>query len=79
MEENTKIVLPAIAVRGVIPLPGNDFKIEVGRPNSVEALDSAEKMYDGNIILLVQKDSQVVDVTPDDIESMNILQQIHIS
>ena len=27
MEDTTKIVLPAIAVRGVIPLPGNDFKI----------------------------------------------------
>ena len=76
MEENTKIVLPAIAVRGVIPLPGNDFKIEVGRPNSVEALDSAEKMYDGNIILLVQKDSQVVDVTPDDIESMGVIAKV---
>ena len=76
MEENTKIVLPAIAVRGVIPLPGNDFKIEVGRPNSVEALDSAEKMYDGNIILLVQKDSQVVDVTPDDIEAMGVIAKV---
>ena len=76
MEENTKIVLPAIAVRGVIPLPGNDFKIEVGRPNSVEALDSAEKMYDGNIILLVQKDSQVVDVTPDDLEPMGVIAKV---
>jgi hypothetical protein len=27
MEENTKIVLPAIAVRGIVPLPGNEFKI----------------------------------------------------
>ena len=36
MEENTKIMLPAIAVRGVVPLPGNEFKIEVGRENSVQ-------------------------------------------
>ena len=62
MEENTKIVLPAIAVRGLVPLPNNEFKIEVGRPNSVLALDASEKMYSGNIILLVQKDSQVQDV-----------------
>ena len=56
MEENTKIVLPAIAVRGLVPLPNNEFKIEVGRPNSILALDASEKMYSGNIILLVQKD-----------------------
>ena len=60
MEENTKIVLPAIAVRGLVPLPNNEFKIEVGRPNSILALDAAEKMYGGNIILLVQKDANEI-------------------
>jgi len=58
MEEN-KLVLPAIAVRGVIPLPNNEFRIEVGRTNSVMALDAAEKMYGGNILLLIQKDATV--------------------
>ena len=76
MEDTTKIVLPAIAVRGVIPLPGNDFKIEVGRPNSVQALDAAEKMYDGNIILLVQKDSATVDVTENDVEFIGVIGKV---
>ena len=76
MEDTTKIVLPAIAVRGVIPLPGNDFKIEVGRPNSVQALDAAEKMYDGNIILLVQKDSATVDVTENDVELIGVIGKV---
>lgn len=76
MEDNTKIVLPAIAVRGLVPLPGNEFRIEVGRSNSVMALESAEKMYGGNILLLIQKDSAAVDVTPEDIEPMGVLAKI---
>lgn len=76
MEENTKIVLPAIAVRGVVPLPSNEFRIEVGRANSVLALESAEKMYGGNIILLVQKDSTAAEVTPEDIETIGVLAKI---
>ncbi|MBE6137767.1 MAG: endopeptidase La [Erysipelotrichaceae bacterium] len=76
MEDNTKIVLPAIAVRGVVPLPSNEFRIEVGRTNSVLALEAAEKMYGGNIILLVQKDATQADVTPDDIESIGVLAKI---
>lgn len=76
MEDNTKIVLPAIAVRGVIPLPSNEFRIEVGRANSVLALESAEKMYGGNIILLVQKDSTASEVTSEDIEPVGVLAKI---
>lgn len=76
MEENTKIVLPAIAVRGIIPLPNNEFRIEVGRENSVLALESAEKMYGGNIILLVQKDPTALDVTPEEIEPIGVLAKI---
>ena len=76
MEENTKIVLPAIAVRGIVPLPNNEFKIEVGRPNSMLALDAAEKMYGGNIVLLVQKDVNVTNVTKDDIETIGVLAKV---
>ncbi len=76
MEENTKIVLPAIAVRGIVPIPGNEFKIEVGRINSVQALDAAEKMYGGNIILLIQKDSTAKDVTSEDLEPIGVLAKV---
>ena len=73
MEDTTKIVLPAIAVRGIVPLPGNEFRIEVGRANSVQALEASEKMYGGNILLLVQKDSTAKDVTKDDLEKIGVL------
>ena len=78
MEENTKIVLPAIAVRGVVPLPNNEFKIEVGRPNSILALDAAEKMYGGNIVLLIQKDANVTNATPADIEKVGVLAKVTV-
>lgn len=76
MENTSKIVLPAIAVRGFVPLPGNDFKIEVGRENSVSALDAAEKMYGGNILLLIQKSATQNDVTKDDIEHIGVLARV---
>ncbi len=76
MENNTEIVLPAIAVRGVVPLPNNEFKVEVGRQNSVLALDASEKMYGGNIILLVQKESSVKDVKEEDIEKIGVLAKV---
>ncbi len=75
MEEN-KLVLPAIAVRGVVPLPNNEFRIEVGRTNSVMALDASEKMYGGNILLLIQKDASLTDVAPEDIEEIGVLAKI---
>ena len=78
MEDNTKIVLPAIAVRGVVPLPNNEFRIEVGRENSVKALEASEKMYGGNIILLIQKDSVAKDVTKDDIEPIAALAKVSL-
>ena len=68
MEENTKIVLPAIAVRGLVPLPNNEFKIEVGRPNSVLALDASEKMYSGT--------ANVANATPEDVELVGALAKV---
>lgn len=78
MEDNTKIVLPAIAVRGIIPLPNNEFRIEVGRSNSILALDAAEKMYGGNILLLIQKNPTLSDVTENDVEEIGVLAKINL-
>ena len=78
MEDNTKIVLPAIAVRGVVPLPNNEFRIEVGRANSVLALDAAEKMYGGNILLLIQKNPTLSEVTENDVEEFGVLAKINL-
>ena len=61
-------VLPALAVRGVVPIPNNDFRIEVGREMSIKALEEAEKNYGKFVILMVQKNPLINAPTPDDIE-----------
>lgn len=76
MEELNKIVLPAIAVRGIVPIPNNEFRIEVGREVSINALESSEKMYGSNIILLVQKNPLDIDVKSDGVEEYGVLAKI---
>ncbi|MDD4077639.1 MAG: endopeptidase La [Bacilli bacterium] len=48
-------VVPAMAVRGTVPLPNNEIKLEVGRKESIAALKTAAagKKY---IVLFVQND-----------------------
>ena len=47
-----KSQLPAIAVRGVIPLPNNEIRIDVGRLDSLKALKEAEQFQNYNILLV---------------------------
>lgn len=77
MEEN-KLILPAIAIRGIVPLPHIDFRIEVGREISVLALEEAEKMYSGNVILVIQKDPNAQDVNIDNIYPVGVLAKIQL-
>lgn len=70
--------IPAIAVRGVIPLPGNEFRIEVGREVSLRALDDSENNHDNEIVLLIQKDPQCINVTKDDLYEYGVLAQISL-
>ncbi len=70
--------LPAIAVRGIIPLPNNEFRIEVGRDISIKAMEIAEKKFDSNILLLIQKNPLDIDVNIDSIEEIGVLANISI-
>ena len=47
--------LPAIVVRGTVPIPNNDFRIEVGRKVSLKALEEAEKNFGSYALVLIQK------------------------
>lgn len=47
----TQALLPAMAVRGIVPLPNNEIKLEVGRPESLLALQEASK-FNNYIVLL---------------------------
>ena len=47
--------LPAVIVRGTIPMPQHDFRIEVGRKISLKAVEQAEQAFDQHVIILIQK------------------------
>lgn len=68
--------LPVIAVRGDIPLPNNQFRIEVGREQSVNALLEAEKNFDDNIILLIQKSPLDNEITQDNLHSIGVVAKV---
>jgi ATP-dependent Lon protease len=39
----SKKAYPALALRGLVPLPHNELRTEVGRKNSVKALEESEQ------------------------------------
>lgn len=47
----TQSILPAMAVRGIVPLPNNEIKLEVGRPESLAALKESAQ-HKNYIVLL---------------------------
>lgn len=65
--------LPAIAMHGIVPIPNNDFRSDIGRPISLKALEEAEKTFDNQIIILVQKNPLIENPTPQDIEPFGVL------
>lgn len=53
--EVQELTLPALAIRGIVVLPNNEMRIEVGREQSVRALEDAER-FDNHIVLINQVD-----------------------
>ena len=47
--------LPLLATRGVIVFPGNKIQLEVGRPESIKALDISSLTHDYSLIISSQK------------------------
>ena len=76
MEELETLGLPAIAVRGIVPLPNNEFRIEIGREISLKALEVCEKKFNNQVILLIQKDHLVTDVTKDDVKPIGVKAEV---
>lgn len=72
MEELETLGLPAIAVRGIIPIPNNEFRIEIGREISLKALEVCEKKFNNEVILLIQKNPLVTDVTKEDVQKIAV-------
>ena len=76
MEKNLIEILPALAVRKESPIPNNDLRIEVGREMSLHALNLAETKYDSNIILLIQENPIIENITPNDVLPVGVLAKI---
>lgn len=58
MFELTKEVteqLPAIIVSDIVPLPGNEMRVEINRPEDVKALKSAEQYRNFVVVMLPSK------------------------
>lgn len=70
--------LPAIVVRGTVPIPNNDFRIEVGRKVSLKALEEAEKNFGSYAIVLIQKNPLIEEPTVDDIEAYGALVKVQM-
>ena len=70
--------LPAVVVRGTVPIPNNDFRIEVGRKISLKAVEEAEKNFGSYAIILIQKNPMIEEPTIDDIEAYGALVKVQM-
>ena len=65
---------PAIPLRGLIPIPNNEQRIEIGREMSLKALDALDyNTLNEQVILLLQKDPQVAEPKAKDFEEYGLL------
>lgn len=68
--------LPAVVVRGIVPIPQNDFRIEVGRKVSLKAVEEAEKSFSSYVLILVQKNPLIENPTTSDLETYGVLAKV---
>ncbi len=68
--------LPTLALRGLVPFPGAMLHLDVGRPQSIAALNAA--LADDQIIFLVaQKDAMKEETTGYDLYSFGVVARVH--
>ncbi len=66
LNEVQELSLPALAIRGVVVLPNNEMRLDVGRDSSIRALIDSER-FDGHIVLVNQQDPLIDNPKPDDL------------
>lgn len=75
MGENKKIQIPMLATRGITVFPNMIIHFDVGRKNSIQAIEKA--MIDNEKILLVsQKDAKIDEPTPEDLYDFGTIASI---
>ena len=72
---NENLILPMIAARGVVVLPGVTETIDIGRTASLAALDYATENH-ADLFIAAQKDAEVVVPFKDDIYTMGTIVKI---
>ena len=70
---DVQLRLPLLAVRDVVVYPHTQIALFVGRPQSVNAVKVAENWYDGEIVLVSQKDSLSEEISPDNLHTHGTL------
>lgn len=67
--------LPAITIRGIVPLPNNEIRLDVGKVENQKAIKAA---LDGNkfIVLLVQKQLTMDNPKPSDINEIGVVAKV---
>ncbi|NLL74771.1 MAG: endopeptidase La [Erysipelothrix sp.] len=76
MSENKPMSVPVVATRGVIVFPGQEIMIEVSRHKSINAIDEAEKFFNGNVFLVSQRDVLIDEPQEEDLYEFGSL--VHI-
>lgn len=69
------ITLPAISVRGIVPLPNNEIKLDILKDDQKCAVKEAISS-DKEIVLFVQKSFNTEKTNPDDLNKMGIIARI---
>lgn len=74
-ERVEKMILPAIAMRGIVVFPHIVTSFEIGRKQSIKALKAAEE-GDGRIFLVTQDDPSVLEPTVGDLQTIGVIARV---
>lgn len=74
--ESLNVQYPLVCTRGVIVFPNQEIVIDVGRAKSCHAVETAQEQYQGQVVLVAQRDLAVEDPDVNDLYSFGTLCQI---
>ena len=74
--ESEPLMVPMLALRGLVLYPNMILNFEVAREKSIKALEVAMKSYNQQIFLVAQKDIRVDDPNADDLYKVGVVAKI---
>ncbi|MDY4920844.1 MAG: endopeptidase La [Phascolarctobacterium sp.] len=75
LDNKETLILPLLALRGLVILPGMLVNVDVGRDKSIAAVNAVMDS-DKKILLVAQKDSSLADITTADLYSWGVLAEV---